>query len=59
METQNLKAQLQACDTVAQMLKVCIDQFDLEIKPGPIVKQTFIAGLLQAMIMLRPQSKKP
>jgi len=58
MDPQKLKAKLQECNTVADMLKVCIDTFDLEITPGPIVKQTFILGLLQAMQMIRPNSKR-
>lgn len=48
---------LKKCETVSDMLKLLESRFDLNIKPGPMVRSMFVQGLTDALIMLKPARK--
>lgn len=47
-----LKTRLEKCETVAQMLTLLLTEYDVNIKPGLIVKPLIVNGLIQAATML-------
>lgn len=55
---QQLKSKLEQCETVAQMLTLLLTEYNVNIKPGPIVKPLLISGLLQAATMLGLKPKQ-
>lgn len=53
-----LKNALNCCDSVGDMLKLLQARYDLDnCKPGPIVKNTLVSGLVTAFDMLKPNEK--
>ena len=55
---QELERKLKNCETVAQMLTTLLTDYDLNLKPGPIVRPLLIQGLIQAATMLNLKPKK-
>jgi len=55
---QQLKSKLENCETVAQMLTVLLTEYNVDVRPGPIVKNLIVNGLIQAATMLSIKPKK-
>lgn len=53
----DIQAKLQACKTAGEMLKVIQDHYILDAPLGPMVKATFIRGLLMAVKMTQAPTK--
>jgi orotate phosphoribosyltransferase len=56
-QRQQLQSDLQQCQTVGQMLLLIINKFNLDVVPGAATKAIFISALLQAVQMLKLDSK--
>jgi len=55
---QQLKSKLENCETVAQMLTVLLTEYNVDVRPGPIIKNLIVNGLIQAATMLSIKPKK-
>jgi hypothetical protein len=57
-EKEGLKNALMCCDSVGDMLRLLLARYDLDnCKPGAIVKNTLVSGLVTAFDMLKPKEK--
>jgi len=54
---QDIKAQLEKCNTAAEMLKIVVDAFHLDAPLSIGTKAFFIAGLVQAVKMIKAPRK--
>jgi hypothetical protein len=53
----DIKTKLQQCKTAGEMLKVIQDYYILDAPLGPMVKASFVSGLLMAVKMIQAPTK--
>lgn len=57
MNSDQLRDDLAKCETVEDMLHLCLTKYDLKIKPGTLVHIALVNGLVKALVMVRPKEK--